>query len=82
MRNPGAPGPATRGRSVLDEGTQRGLRAADPRHAVSEQEMIERSHRRTVPQMFLDGKSIGGYDDLAQLNATGELDRLLGAEPA
>lgn len=46
--------------------------------AVGEQKMIERSGRRTVPQIFLDGDGIGGYDDLAQLNATGELDRRLG----
>lgn len=46
-----------------------------------EQEMVQRSKRRTVPQIFIDGKSIGGYDDLAQSNATGELDKLLGLEP-
>lgn len=45
-----------------------------------EKEMVERSNRRTVPQIFIDGKSIGGYDDLAQFNATGELDKLLGFE--
>ena len=43
-----------------------------------EDEMIERSHRRTVPQIFIDGESIGGYDDLSRLNATGELDKMLG----
>jgi NADH-dependent peroxiredoxin subunit F len=43
-----------------------------------QQEMVTRSGRRTVPQLFLDGESIGGYDDLANLNATGELDRRLG----
>ena len=48
--------------------------------ATGEQEMITRSRRRTVPQIFIDEKSIGGYDDLAQLNATGELDRLLNME--
>ncbi len=42
-----------------------------------EQEMVERSMRRTVPQVFIKGDSIGGYDDLAHLNATGELNRLL-----
>lgn len=47
-----------------------------------EQEMVERSQRRTVPQVFFDGESIGGYDDLAQLNATGALDRLLGLAEA
>lgn len=43
-----------------------------------QQEMVARSGRRTVPQLFLDGQSIGGYDDLANLNATGELDQRLG----
>ena len=43
-----------------------------------EREMVERSRRRTVPQIFIGGESVGGYDDLAHLNATGELDRLLG----
>lgn len=43
-----------------------------------EQEMVERSYRQTVPQIFIKGMSIGGYDDLARLNAMGELDRLLG----
>jgi alkyl hydroperoxide reductase subunit F len=48
--------------------------------AEGEQDMITRSRRRTVPQVFIDEQSVGGYDDLAQLNATGELDRLLGIE--
>ncbi|MCB1857793.1 MAG: glutaredoxin 3 [Gammaproteobacteria bacterium] len=43
-----------------------------------EQEMIERTRRRSVPQIFIDDEAIGGYDDLAQLNAEGTLDRLLG----
>ena len=43
-------------------------------------EMIERSGgRRTVPQIFIDGRHIGGYDDLSALDKTGELDRLLAA---
>jgi glutaredoxin 3 len=43
-------------------------------------EMIERSGgRRTVPQIFIDGRHIGGFDDLAALDKTGELDRLLAA---
>jgi len=43
-----------------------------------EREMIERSGLRTVPQIFIDGISVGGYDSLASLNASGELDRMLG----
>ena len=45
-------------------------------------EMIERSGRRSVPQIFLGGDHVGGYDDLARLSASGELDRRLGREPA
>jgi glutaredoxin 3 len=41
-------------------------------------EMEQLSTRRTVPQIFIDGQSIGGYDDARDLDATGELDRLLG----
>jgi NADH-dependent peroxiredoxin subunit F len=44
-------------------------------------EMIERSGRNSVPQIFLDGELVGGYDELAQLTSTGALDRLLGREP-
>jgi len=42
-------------------------------------EMIERRGRRTVPQIFIDGRHIGGYDDLSALDRSGELDRLLAA---
>jgi len=37
-------------------------------------EMMERSQRRTVPQIFIDDFHVGGYDDLAALDARGELD--------
>lgn len=33
--------------------------------------------RSTVPQIFIDGKAIGGYDDMAALDRRGELDKLL-----
>lgn len=42
-----------------------------------EQEMRERSGRTSVPQIFIGGQHIGGYDDLAALEATGRLDKLL-----
>jgi len=41
--------------------------------------MITASGRRTVPQIFIDGRPIGGFDELRALNETGELDALLGA---
>jgi glutaredoxin 3 len=40
--------------------------------------MMERSRRRTVPQIFIDDLHVGGYDDLSELEARGELDALLG----
>lgn len=41
-------------------------------------EMIELSGRKTVPQIFINEQHIGGFDDLWQLEQSGELDRLLG----
>ena len=41
-------------------------------------EMLERSNgRTTVPQIFIDGRHIGGSDDLAALDRAGGLDPLL-----
>jgi glutaredoxin 3 len=41
-------------------------------------EMLERSKRRTVPQIFIDDYHVGGFDDLAELDMEGKLDELLG----
>ena len=41
--------------------------------------MIEESGRRTVPQIFINGQSIGGFEELAELDREGMLDRLLAA---
>jgi len=41
-------------------------------------EMIERSGRRTVPQIWIGARHVGGFDDLAALDHTGQLDGLLG----
>jgi glutaredoxin 3 len=41
------------------------------------EEMIARSNRRTVPQIFIGDKHVGGCDDLIELDHSGELDRLL-----
>ena len=39
--------------------------------------MMEKTGRRTVPQIFINGDHVGGYDDLAELNLDGKLDALL-----
>ena len=44
------------------------------------QEMIQRSGgRTTVPQIFIDGRHIGGCTDLMELESRGKLDELLAA---
>lgn len=41
-------------------------------------EMVQRAFgRRTVPQIFIDGRHIGGNDDLQALDGLGQLDPLL-----
>lgn len=47
-----------------------------------EAEMIQRSERFTVPQIFIGERHIGGYDDIAELDMDDALDPLLrGEEP-
>jgi glutaredoxin 3 len=43
------------------------------------QEMVQRTGRRTVPQIYVGDRHIGGYDDLAALDRAGGLDPLLAA---
>jgi glutaredoxin 3 len=40
-------------------------------------EMMERTRRRTVPQIYIGEVHVGGYDDLSALDRAGELDTLL-----
>lgn len=40
-------------------------------------EMITRSGRRTVPQIFINDQPIGGFDDMAALEKQGKLNALL-----
>jgi glutaredoxin 3 len=68
----------TRAKALLDskraEYDEIDITMGGPRRA----EMIDRAHgRTTVPQVFIDGKHIGGSDDLAALDARGGLDPLL-----
>lgn len=43
----------------------------------SREEMIEKTGRRTVPQVYVGETHVGGYDDLAEMDRKGELDKLL-----
>jgi glutaredoxin 3 len=53
----------------IDVGSDPGLR----------EKVIEESGRRTVPQIFINGSSIGGFEELRALDQGGKLDRLLAA---
>jgi glutaredoxin 3 len=43
------------------------------------QEMMQRTGRRTVPQIYVGARHIGGFDELAALDRAGGLDALLSA---
>lgn len=45
------------------------------------QELEARTHWRTVPQIFVGDRFVGGYTDLAALDASGELKRLMAPSP-
>jgi glutaredoxin 3 len=46
-------------------------------HPEERDEMMRRTGRRTVPQIYIGDRHVGGFDDLAELDADGELDALL-----
>lgn len=51
--------------------------SADP---AARETMLSRANgRTTVPQVFIDGRHIGGSDDLAALESSGKLDAMLAA---
>ena len=44
------------------------------------QEMRQLSGRTSVPQIFIDGRHVGGFTDALNLDRSGELDELLGSD--
>ncbi len=45
-------------------------------------EMMDKTGRRTVPQIYIGDTHVGGYDDLVALDRAGKLDPLLGRSSA
>lgn len=43
-------------------------------------EMVARSGRDTVPQLFVGERHVGGFEDMVDLDLDGELDPLLGLD--
>lgn len=62
--------------------TKKGVRAIDKilidTHPERREEMMLKTKRRTVPQIFIGDTHVGGFDDLAALDRAGGLDHLLG----
>ena len=44
--------------------------------------LVQATGQTTVPQIFIDGRSVGGYTDIRALDQRGELDRLLAGRDA
>lgn len=44
-------------------------------------EMRQKSGRSTVPQIWIDGRHVGGSDELHELDGSGQLDKLLAKAP-
>ena len=44
--------------------------------------LLRETGQRTVPQIFINGVSVGGYDDIARLDRRGALDPLLREAPS
>lgn len=42
-------------------------------------EMLRRAHRRTVPQIFINDRHIGGYEELAAAARSGTLEQMAGS---
>jgi glutaredoxin 3 len=54
------------------------VNAQDPETRAA---MIQRAHgRRTVPQIFVGERHLGGYDDIAALDRAGKLDPILNGQ--
>ncbi len=46
--------------------------------SAARRRLLETTASRQVPQIFIDGRHVGGFDDLAALDRSGELDELVG----
>ncbi|MDY6980389.1 MAG: glutaredoxin 3 [Pseudomonadota bacterium] len=63
---------------------KRGIRFEKIRVDLSKgklREMLKRSRRDTVPQIFINDRHIGGYDELARLDKRGQLMKLVQKNP-
>jgi glutaredoxin 3 len=64
-------------RLLMRKGVQQIEKVRVDLHPELRIEMMEKTGRRTVPQIYINEVYVGGYDDLAALDQAGELDALL-----
>ncbi len=71
----------TRAKQLLGNKGYKDINEIDITHDEAlQQEMISKSGgRKTVPQIFINGTHVGGFDDMNALNTQGKLDELLKA---
>ena len=67
----------TRARSLLDRKDVTVEEIDIEEHPEARAQMIARSGRTSVPQIFIGGTHVGGCDDLYALEASGRLDPML-----
>ena len=53
-------------------------RSTSPATMIERDELVRRTGQRTVPQIFIGTRHVGGFEDLSALDQQGELDPLLG----
>lgn len=69
-------------RLLVQKGVRRLQKVRVDLEPARRQEMMQRSGRRTVPQIWIGEQHVGGCDDLYELEQSGELGALLQAEAA
>ncbi len=70
-------GYCTRAKMLLDNKDLRYIEIDVSQDRAKRTEMMTRSRRHTVPQIFIDGTHIGGCDELFALDRSGKLDEML-----
>ena len=71
-------GHCRKAKTLLEEKGAEYEEVAVDRDEEKRKELWEKHGWRTVPAIFIDGELVGGHDQLAELDRSGELDRMLG----
>ena len=70
-------GPCASAKRLLDDINQSYEEIDIEKHNISREKLMEITGGMTVPQIIINGKSIGGLDQLIQLNQNGTLKEML-----